>query len=409
MKSFLFVVVTLFMLANIITGLNYIIVLRGEASTEVFLHSISDNDDSNKTKNLSQNLEDSVYAQVSTSGDNVYVAWQESVGSQKGDYDIFFIVSRDGGASFSSPINLSNNTGFSEHPQISASGNNVYIIWVDDNNTRNKQVLLRKSYDSGSTFEPVSQLSKDGRDSFNAEIDTYKSNVYVVWNDFQVNKGNNIMFVESKDNGVTFEGAKEFEPADEYSYPKIGTFGDNTYVVWNARNDSLVGEIFFDKIANEVRDSSSVDKKIIASYVVDGESKVSTWYNKIFVFWTAGNSNNSTQIYNSKSGGNGEEFTKKQVISKNFTDSSNVESVIRNNELFVTWQADNSGNQEILLTRSRDGGITFDKIMNLSNNDGTSECPSIAISKNKLHLVWEDDTLGNHEVFYKSINYTDDL
>ena len=89
-----------------------------EASTEVFLHSISDNNDSNKTKNLSQNLEDSVYAQVSKSGDNVYVAWQESVGSQKGDYDIFFIVSRDGGASFSSPINLSNNTGFSEHPQI---------------------------------------------------------------------------------------------------------------------------------------------------------------------------------------------------------------------------------------------------------------------------------------------------
>ena len=38
-----------------------------------------------------------------------------------------------------SPINLSNNTGFSEHPQISASGNNVYIVWVDDNNTGYKK------------------------------------------------------------------------------------------------------------------------------------------------------------------------------------------------------------------------------------------------------------------------------
>ena len=44
------------------------------------------------------------------------------------------------------------------------------------------------------------------------------------------------MFVESKDNGVTFEGAKQFEDADEYSYPKIGTFGDYQYMVWNARN-----------------------------------------------------------------------------------------------------------------------------------------------------------------------------
>ena len=37
-------------------------------------------------------------------------------------------------------------------------------------------------------FEPVSQLSKDKVDSFNAEIDSYNSNVYVVWNEFQNNK-----------------------------------------------------------------------------------------------------------------------------------------------------------------------------------------------------------------------------
>ena len=118
-------------------GLNFIIVSSGIASAEESIHNISGSDYSNKTKNLSQNLEDSVYAQVSTSGENVYIVWQESVGSDEvKDYDIFFIVSRDGGATFTSPINLSNNKGFSEHPQISASRNNVYIVWVDDNNTR---------------------------------------------------------------------------------------------------------------------------------------------------------------------------------------------------------------------------------------------------------------------------------
>src|SRR5215510_8925070 len=154
-------------------GINFTIVSSGIASAEKSINNISSSDYLDKTINLSQNLEDSVYAQVSTSGENVYIVWQESVGSDEGkDYDIFFIVSRDGGTTFSSPINLSNNKGFSEHPQISASGNNVYIVWVDDNNGGCREVLFRKSSDNGRSFETVSQLSKDNLDSFNAEIDS---------------------------------------------------------------------------------------------------------------------------------------------------------------------------------------------------------------------------------------------
>ena len=44
------------------------------------------------------------------------------------------------------------------------------------------------------------------------------------------------------------------------------------------------------------------------------------------------------------------------------------------------------------------GGVTFGQPLNISNNRGTSECLSISISNNKLHIVWEDDTLGNHEL-----------
>ena len=137
MERVLFFCTIVSMLANSMFVLNFTIVSSGIASAEESMYNISSSNYSNNTKNLSQNLEDSVYAQVSTSGENVYIVWQESVGSNEAkDYDIFFIVSRDGGATFTSPINLSNNKGFSEHPQISASRNNVYIVWVDDNNTR---------------------------------------------------------------------------------------------------------------------------------------------------------------------------------------------------------------------------------------------------------------------------------
>ena len=45
--------------------------------------------------------------------------------------DIFFAFSTDNGLTFSAPDNLSNNTGVSSDPQISSSGNNVYVVWEE--------------------------------------------------------------------------------------------------------------------------------------------------------------------------------------------------------------------------------------------------------------------------------------
>lgn len=39
-------------------------------------------------------------------------------------------------------------------------------------------------------------------------------------------------------------------------------------------------------------------------------------------------------------------------------------------------------------------------IINLSNNTGISECPSIAISKNYIYIVWEYFTSVNHEILF---------
>ena len=91
----------------------------------------------NATRNLSHNDEDSVYSQIASFGDNVYIVWEQSVpGPDAKNYDIYFMSSKDGGINFDDPVNLSNNKGFSEHPQIAAVENNVYILWVDDSTWR---------------------------------------------------------------------------------------------------------------------------------------------------------------------------------------------------------------------------------------------------------------------------------
>src|ERR687885_344828 len=147
--------------------------------------------------NLTNNPSDSVYGQVAASNSHVYVVWQDSISSANRNYDIFVKNSDDNGTTFGPPINLSNNPGFSEHPQIAAYGNNLYVIWAD-NTSGNREVLFTKSIDNGRSFGSIKNLSNNTSDSFNQEIAAFGDNVYVIWLD-QNKNSTNILFRASAD------------------------------------------------------------------------------------------------------------------------------------------------------------------------------------------------------------------
>jgi hypothetical protein len=115
------------------------------------------------TVNLSNNNGDSggISQGIAASGNNVYVVWQDNT---PGSYDILYRRSTDGGSSFSSTVNLSNNVGDSDLPAIAASGNNVYVVWFD-NTPGNFEIFLRKSVNAGDTFGSTVNYSHSTGDS----------------------------------------------------------------------------------------------------------------------------------------------------------------------------------------------------------------------------------------------------
>ena len=111
---------------------------------------------------MSNDAGDSLIPAIAVSGNNVHIVWHDTT---PGNSDILYRRSTDGGATFGSTINLSNNAGNSCYPAIAVSGNNVHVVWEDDT-PGNIDILYKRSTDGGASFtEPTKNLSNNAGSS----------------------------------------------------------------------------------------------------------------------------------------------------------------------------------------------------------------------------------------------------
>ena len=369
------------------------------------------------TVNLTNNERDSVYGQISTSNNNVYVVWQESMpGSDLRNYEILFKRSSDNGSNFSEEINLSNNIGFSEHPQISSVEDNVYVIWADDTNG-NKQVYFGASKDNGNTFGEAIQLSNtNSASSFNQDIATFGNNVYAVWLEKPVSGLYRIMLSASGDGGNSFRDPVTLsENASPQSYPKISSFNGHVYVAWNVEDSPNAisgtneGVFFVSSSDNGLKFGNT--SKLNTEENGFGKPQVAAGYNNtMYVIWGGSDNNKVSSLYFVKSYDSGRSFDDIIKIGETkhgrMNSPSNAEITVDEfNRLFIAWQ-DKVGTaslekEDIFAAISLDGGESFESATNISNNADTSECPSIAVNGDNIYITWEDLTPGNHEVLYR--------
>jgi hypothetical protein len=354
-----------------------------------------------ETNNLTQNQNDSVYPQTAASKNNVYVVWSESTqSSTDNNYDIYFKASSDGGKTFGRTINLSGNPSFSEHPQIAAVENNVYVVWTD-NTSGHKEVLFRMSTNQGKAFGKVLTISDENTNAYHPEITASGTNVFVIWNNLDADKGNHIMLRHSIDGGSIFDSKMEIGVGVKDSFPKVAADDSNFFVVWDVKGYDNNTKVMY---KNGQDNNASLNNKTVDlnQGKNGGESQILSKGNHILVSWTSNSGKEGNELSLVKSDDFGLSFGNITKVS-NGSKSSNVETVMVNNNLFVVWQESVHDAEEILLKKSTDRGITFSQTLDLSNNDGISECPSIAATEGKLHIVWQDKSAGNNEVFYKQI------
>jgi uncharacterized repeat protein (TIGR01451 family) len=156
---------------------------------------------------------DKEYVTVDATGSpydgHVYVSWTRFSGSAP----IYFSRSTDGGASYSTPMqisDLSSNQG--SIPAVGPNGN-VYVVWYNYNTSAQRMAVSTNGGGSfGTPFHvsgvsPIPSPLPGGSFRVNSfptmAIDQNNGNLYVAWNDYR-NGDADILFVRSTDGGGTW-------------------------------------------------------------------------------------------------------------------------------------------------------------------------------------------------------------
>jgi len=365
---------------------------------EIFFSGSRDDGETFSTPlNISRNTGDSKEPQLRCDGNNVYVVWEGDT-TTSADNDIFFSFSHDGGQTFSTK-NISNDTANSEETQISSQGNNVYVVW--QNGTQN--ILFVRSTDGGQTLSEPDNVSNNTGGVEDPQISSEGNNVYVIWREFLSFPNLFDIFISrSTDGGQTFSEADNIgNNTDNAFNPQISSQGNNAYVVWqNDITTSDTPDIFFSFSQNGGQTFS--DPFNISNSIGDSENpQISSEVNNTYVVWQEDTDPpfGNRDIFFARSTDGGQTFNTKN-LSNNTADSVTPQISSQGNNVYVVWQEDG----EIFFSFSHDGGQTFSTPPdNISNNTGNSLGPQISSKGNNTYVVWEDDTdndFFNFDIFF---------
>src|SRR4030043_1661045 len=97
----------------------------------------------------------------------------------------------------------------------------------------------------------------------------------------------------------------------------------------------------------------------------------------------------------------GDSWTGNKRLTNNAGSSSYPAIAVDGSNIYVVWEDNTPGNLEIYFKKSDEGGATWTTNKRLTNNAGYSYVPAIAVDGSNICVVWEDYTPGNYEIYFK--------
>jgi hypothetical protein len=333
-------------------------------------------------------------------GDVLYVVWQDLT---PGNWEIYYRRSLDTGATWDMAKRLTWTANDSFSPAVALdSGNIVHVVW-SDNSPGNYEIYHRRSTDGGTTWGTIQRLTWTVGSSSSPAIAVDTDNViHVVWEDLSSGKAR-IYYKKSTDQGQTWSTSQTLTSSSGNSMtPALAIDSDKTlHVAWC--DDTPGNPEIYTKNSADGGSTWSAAKRLTWTSGKSYDPAIAAGSgHSLFVVWdddTPGN----YEIQAKRSTDQGTTWSTAQRISWTGGDSVAPGIVIESGgAVHVVWSDSTPGNPDLYYRGSTDGGTTWSPVQRLTWTAEDSAFPAIAAdSGGALHVVWEDFTPGNYEIYYK--------
>jgi hypothetical protein len=321
-------------------------------------------DDTDRNLNNSDNESMQKYPDIAVDGSgNIYVVWQDDRGG-RGDSDIYFSKSIDGGATFIDNVRVDHN-GTGKFDQLNPcialdTSNNIFIAWEDERNgITDFDIYFTKSSDGGTSFvSPDVNVDDDTglRLQKNPRIAVTTSGtkeLYLTWQDERKEIGNyDIFFSKSSDDGASWGDGSDNNNdkrindnlVSSQENPDIALdSAGNIVVVWDDERDEVSRDVYISRSADSGTSWSS-NKRLVdaATNTADQSNPVIATNGKYFSIAWLDNRDGQTQtdIYFAYSSNEGYDFGPFLKVDQGPSDTiQSAPSIVVNgaDTVFLAW------------------------------------------------------------------------
>ncbi len=364
-------------------------------------------------------------ANVATSGNDVYVVWDEWNGVDFANL-IFLNRSADNGQTWlPTPLALDHQGRTAAQPIVVSSGSNVCVVWEAFSTTGVREIRSNRSIDRGVTWlNPEIRLpTPAGVDAFWPHVASSGSMVHAVWYEDAGGGNSDVYASRSTDAGLTWSTPTRLnQPIPTIRFgPKVAcTPTGQVYVTWVDKRVNGVENPYF-TMSPDFGLSWTPDVRINVGVAtpgttIDRDSQIACNGSDVYVVYTSDRLGTvgagPTDAFCAHSADGGMTWTDTRLDTGDsggqwFAALPRIS--VDGTYVYVVWQDDRNsptplGTFDIYGTYSVDGGATWlvpDYRIDMGDPPGSSSSttPHVASDYTGPYYGWEDDRRGQGDVY----------